>query len=329
MKKVLLGTTALLLSAGVAAAEVAVSGEGRMGIVDALGDDTDAGFSSRIRIAFSASGETDAGLSFGGSIRADNAGGGEGGTAGNVFVEGTFGKISMGDVGSAADAANGDVSGVGYTNPGAFNEFVYLGNDRRPAARWDYVMGGLGLHISSDNPSSDLDTTSVAVTYSAGALSIGLGYEDAEVDLSNSDGDAELAGLLVDGLTFDGDHIIGSVAYAFGDATVKAVYGTASGDLNGTITGTAITVTDAEVDFSQMGVSVDYVVGATTLTAYYAMYEIEDDIEAELTAIGVGASYDLGGGASLAGGFVSTSGEAFGVDYEDEDAFDLGINMTF
>ena len=315
MKKVLLGTTALLLSAGVAAAEVAVSGDGRMGIVDDFGDDTDAGFSSRIRIAFSASGETDAGLSFGGSIRADNAGGGEGGTAGNVFVEGTFGKISMGDVGSAADAANGDVSGVGYTNPGAYNEFVYLGNSERPAARWDYVMGGLGLHISSDNPASDNEVTSVAVTYASGALSVGLGIESADYVAA---ADSDLVGFDVSGFDIEADHTIGSVGYAFGDASVKVVYGTA--DIDGS----------AEADFTQMGASLDYVIGATTLTIYTASYELEagGSTVGELDATGVGVSYDLGGGASLAAGYVTFDAEVEGVE-EDGDAFDLGINMTF
>ncbi len=165
MKKVLLATTALVLSAGFAAADVSVGGDGRMGIIGGGTDDTattgvdetDLAFTSRIRISFSASGETDAGLSFGGSVRVDNASSDDqatGGTEGSVFVEGTFGKISMGDVSGAPEAAVGDLSGVGLTGLGDCNELTYLSNSDRPAARWDYVTGDLGLHVSADNPGS-------------------------------------------------------------------------------------------------------------------------------------------------------------------------------
>ena len=85
------------MSAGFAAADVAVSGDGRMGIVSTDGDSL---FSSRMRIKFSGSGTTDAGLSFGGSFRANDASGAKSGTSGSVFISGAFGKISMGDVDS-------------------------------------------------------------------------------------------------------------------------------------------------------------------------------------------------------------------------------------
>ena len=72
MKRILLASSALVMSGGIAAAEVAVTGDGRMGVQSVGGGDI--AFSSRIRIIFTASGETDNGLTFGGSIRADNAG---------------------------------------------------------------------------------------------------------------------------------------------------------------------------------------------------------------------------------------------------------------
>ncbi|WP_413720671.1 porin [Silicimonas sp. MF1-12-2] len=267
MKKVLLASTALVLSAGVAAADVSVGGDGRMGIVSLNG--ADVSFTSRIRISFSASGETDGGLAFGGSIRADNAstvdGGGDVGTAGSVFVEGAFGKLSMGDVSGAPEAAVGDLSGVGLTGLGDFNEMVYLSNSDRPAARWDYSMGDLGLHVSADNPGPAGDQAyGVAVTYAMGDISMGLGYESVG----------------------SSDHIIGGVSAGFGDATVKVIYGTA--DLAG-------------VDFDQYGASLDYVFGAATVTAFYTKAEL-GGVSGD--AYGIGAAYDLGGGASLKGGIV-------------------------
>jgi outer membrane protein OmpU len=127
MKKLLIATTALVATAGVAAADVSVGGNGRMGVVY---NGEDLNFSSRLRIAFTASGETDGGLSFGGSIRADNAGGGANGSAGNVFISGAFGKIAMGDVVGAAEAVIGDLPEVGYTDISA-NDITYITGDGR------------------------------------------------------------------------------------------------------------------------------------------------------------------------------------------------------
>ena len=279
MKKVLFATTAVVMTAGVAAAEVSVGGDGRMGVI--ITDGGDLSFTSRIRISFSASGETDAGLSFGGSIRADNSGGGASGTAGSVFVEGTFGKISMGDVSGAPEAAVGDLSGVGLTGLGDFNELLYLSNSDRPAARWDYTTGDLGIHVSADNPGAAGDPAlGVAITYAMGDISFGLGHEEAG----------------------NVGHTVAGVTAGFGDATVKAVYGDAS-----------------DIDFSQYGLSVDFVTGATTITAFWLHSELgvlENDAQ------GIGIAYDLGGGASIKAGIADS-------DALTDASYDLGISMSF
>lgn len=300
MKKVLFATTALVMTAGVAAAEVSVGGDGRMGVISTDGGDL--AFTSRIRISFSASGETDAGLSFGGSIRADNAaksasdtnadtnfdtnsGGGVEGTAGSVFVEGSFGKISMGDVSGAPEAAVGDLSGVGLTGLGDFNELTYLSNATRPAARWDYTTGDLGLHVSSDNPGPAGDTAyGIAVTYAMGDISFGLGHED------NGAG-----------------HTVAGVTAGFGDATVKVAYGTSS-----------------DLDFDQMGISVDYVTGATTLSAFWINKEFGPAAAtpSDTDSYGVGVAYDLGGGASIKAGYADS-------DSLTDASYDFGISMSF
>lgn len=266
MKKVLLASTALVLSAGVAAADVSVGGDGRMGIVSING--ADAAFTSRVRISFSASGETDGGLAFGGSIRADNSVGGAGGTAGSVFVEGSFGKLSMGDVSGAPEAAVGDLSGVGLTGVGDLNELTYLSNASRPAARWDYMMGDLGLHVSADNPGPAGDQAyGVAVTYSMGDISMGLGMED--------NGAAS--------------HIVAGVTAGFGDATVKVAYGDSS-----------------DLDFTQYGVSLDYGFGATTVTAFWMSKESGTVPALNVgDSYGLGVAYDLGG-ATLKGGIADS-----------------------
>ena len=107
------------------------------------------GFTSRFRAIFTGSGETDGGLAFGGTIRADNAGGisfedqngdnvinpnevfvggGAAGVAGSVFISGDFGTLTMGDVAGAPEAAVGDVAFTSLTGLGDYNEMVYLSN---------------------------------------------------------------------------------------------------------------------------------------------------------------------------------------------------------
>jgi outer membrane protein OmpU len=280
MKKVLLASTALVLSAGVAAADMTVAGNGRMGIISPFGDD-DIGFSSRIRVVFTGSGETSGGLSFGGTIRADNAVGGNAGTAGSVFISGDFGTLTMGDVDGAPRAAVGHVSGVGFTGLSDLNESTFLSSAIDPSMRYDYSFGDFGVHVSADNPIVGTDTAiGAAVSYKGSLFQGGLGFETA-------------------GGT---DHIIGGIRATFAGATIKANYGTASGTVDG----------------DQWALSLDYGFGATVVTAFYT-----DDSElGGAEAWGLGAAYDLGGGAKLMGGFVTN-------ETNSTDAFDFGITMTF
>ena len=141
MKRILLASSALVMSAGFAAAEVSTSGDGRMGVQSLNGGDI--AFSSRIRIKFAASGEADNGLTFGGSIRADNSGNGTSGAAGSVHIAGAFGTITMGDTDSAAKKAVGQAGDVGYTGLGFLNEISYIANADKPSARWDYTTADL------------------------------------------------------------------------------------------------------------------------------------------------------------------------------------------
>ena len=319
MKKVLLASTALVMSAGVAAADVSVGGDGRMGIIEDFGSDS-LRFTSRIRISFSASGETDGGLTFGGSIRADNAGefnlidgdgnelgdagfdidtasfdggGGVNGADGSVFIEGAFGRLTMGDVDSAAENAVGDVSGVGLTGLGDLNESTYIagsdsGGASEPAALYEYSFGGFTGYASVTNPGNpltgdDADATpwSIGATYSFGDFSVLAGYED------NDQGT---------------DHIIVGGTASFAGATLKAVFGTANGDIEG----------------EQYAVSIDYTFDAITGTVFYA----DDEELGGDEGYGIGVSYDLGGGASLKAGFAQN-------ETDDDSAYDFGVSFSF
>ena len=293
MKNVLFASTALVLSAGVAAAEVTVGGDGRMGILygeNAAGTD-EFSFTSRIRISFSASGETDGGLQFGGSIRADNAAAGTAGTAGSVFVSGAFGKLSMGDVDGGGKAAVGQVSGVGLTGLGDLNEITYLSTPTDPAVLYEYAIGDATIYASVDQINDGVDAYGVGVNYTFGTYTASLGYES------------------VDGL---GDHTILGLSAGFGDVTVKAVYGDFSGDVAGT-------------DFDQYAVSVDYAMGPLVVTGFIQSDDADALVDDEDLNYGLGASYDLGGGASLKGGIAHDGDAASDSDM----VADFGISMSF
>lgn len=282
MKKILLATTVLAATAGVAAADVAVSGVGRMGIASVAGGD--AMFSSRIRIIFSASGETDNGLTFGASVRNDQSG--VGNTANGdstVFISGAFGKITMGDVSGAADALVGQVSGVGYTSIGSLNEIDYLGN-AKTAALYTYSTGALTFGVGLGQTGGADQEYSIAAKYSTDAYTVALGYEDNGVNKETS---------LLGSATFSG-------------ATLTAKF--ADRD-----------VTPVGVDSSAYALSADYNMSGIGLTAFYANNSKFNGFN----HYGVGASYDLGGGAVVKAGVVETQDDGLAP------ALDLGIKMSF
>ena len=293
MKKILLATTMLAATTGFAAAEVTLSGDARMGIISnfdlastATTDESDLQFTSRARVKFTLSGSTDGGLDFGGSFRADNAAGAAAGTAGSVFISGAFGKLTMGDVDTAAQSAVGQVSGVGLTGLGDLNEVSYIGGGNDPTALYEYSTGDLTIYASVTNPTlavASVVAYSAAAKYALGDYTVALGYEDNDAGST---------------------HIIAGVAATFGAVTAKAIYGAATGGL---------------VDGDQYAVSVDYKADALTVTAFYSNKDLTSIIQ---EAYGLGASYDLGGGASVAGGYSKNQTTGF-------DSFDLGVAMTF
>jgi outer membrane protein OmpU len=292
MKKILLATSALVMTAGVAAAEITLSGDARMGIIDNFGDDN-AGFTSRARVKFTLSGETDTGLSFGASFRADNAIGASSGTAGEVFVSGAFGKLTMGDIDGAAQQAVGNVDGVGLTGLGDLNEAVYLHNilgiaGDDPTAAYEYSAGGFTGIFSATNPDNtlgpDVDPIlALGLKYAAGDYTFALGYESIGDD--------------------DADHVIVGVTANFGAVAVKANYGQGSvGALDG----------------DQYHLSATYTADALSVTAFYG--DDEELLGAE--AYGLGASYDLGGGAKVVGGYAKNQ-------TADTSAVDFGLSFSF
>lgn len=311
MKKVLLATSALVLTAGAAAADISLSGSARMGLIYADdGTDSSTSFSSRVRIVFTASGETDTGLSFGASVRNDQFGGnannGSNGSSGNsgttngdstVYISGAFGKLTMGDVDGAADALVGQVSGVGYGPNDDTQEINFIGTIKT-AAYYEYSTGALTFGVGVGQMELGGDTYSVGVKYAADGYSAAIAYETID----------EVGG-------FDMISLGGSAT--FGGATVKARISDV--DVSGIDTAYAL--------------SVDYTMGATTLTAFYTDYGNSSDGlnpyhqpgNVDVNHFGLGVAYDLGGGATLAGGVTRQNNDVS----PDATIANLGLKFSF
>lgn len=302
MKKVLFATTALVMTAGVAAAEVAVSGNGRMGVYY---NGADWNFHSRARVEFTLSGQTDGGLDFGASFRADNAAAAAGGAAGSIYISGAFGKIEMGDTVSASEALFGDLPEVGYTDLGQTvggigigNDIPYLTLDNGGPSNLLYTYSAGAFSVAASLSDGFVGQTSsvaedqaygVAAAYTFGNYTVGLGYENLDVVGAASQSQTELAAVA-----------------KFGNTDVKAYYAV-GGDAN--------PVDDA------IGLGVSSTFGATTVMGYVQKATFVGG--GDLTWYGVGASYDLGGGASIAGGVMDN-------DSAGSDAVaDLGIKFKF
>lgn len=329
MKKVLFATSALVLTAGFASAEVALSGDGRMGFIY---DGDDMQFSSRARVKFTLTGETDSGLSFGGSFRADNASSAKNGTAGSVWISGAYGKLSMGDVDSAAEAAIGDLYEVGYTG-GAFagdiEEISYLGTDldnQGPVALYEYSINGFNLYASMSDGSAtactgavvgslgcnrvadkNTDTAwSLAANYDLNGYKIGLGY--------SKHGDAK-------------EIVLGGEA-TFNEIGVKAIYADYSNRAYSNSILQAAGVSSIELDRT-FGLSAKYdMANGVGVQGFWRRDKVSYITTANMKgdedfdSFGIGASYDLGGGATLAGGIVDT-------DYLKDTVADFGIKFKF
>jgi outer membrane protein OmpU len=296
MKKILLATTLLAATVSAASAEVSLSGDGRMGIVyDQLTGNTN--FTSRARVKFTLSGETDGGLQFGGSFRADQATASYYGEAGSVYISGAFGKLSMGDVVGAAEAVLFDLPEVGLTDIGN-NDLPFLTGDNAgagmgPAALYEYSTGAFKFALSANdgywNGIADVQQYAIGGSYTAGSYSIGLGYE-----VSDPTGVGNTAQWLT----------LGGTA-TFGTTTVNAFYADGSGVLS----------TD-----NAYGLGVSSAFNALTVNAFWQNY---DDSVNPVNYYGIGASYDLGGGAKVVGGL--SDNDAIG----DNMLADVGVAFTF
>jgi len=261
MKKVLLATSALTLSAGFASADVSMSGSGGAGVFGANG--ADLSVYSGVDLGFALSGASDNGMTFSASL---DMGGGQTldtgdfeldtqdmGTDDNVSVAiGVSGLTITLSQNGVDDLYDDDIAGdIGIS--GAMGDLTYS------------VVTGL----------EDADPTSISIGYSAGAISGSV--------VSSDSGDAEDASTV-------------TVSYAMGDITVSAESDT---DRTGADT-SSVTVTYAMADGMTISLenSEDVnTLGVTYSSGAISVAVEADDATAETWEATM--AYDLGGGATF------------------------------
>ena len=274
MKKVLLATTALTFSSGFALAQdsgISISGSAEMGIADRDIDGRSVEFIQDIDVTFSFIGETDNGLSFGAAIDIDEVsnddtdGDGiaeaEDDATGNdfddggvsVFISGDFGTLTLGDTDGAFDFAVAEATGGGslqddHTAHEGYNGNGGLSGDTDgQVLRWNRNFGDFAVAVSyaqdatANGAEADTGTgeaIGVGVRGTFGVFTVGVGYEDNDVDdiigvsVGYGFGDFNFIANYADQDTLGSRYGL-AVVYGSGPLTLAANYGDQDNDVTG------------------------------------------------------------------------------------------------
>jgi outer membrane protein OmpU len=333
MKKILIATTALVATAGFASAEVAISGAAKMGLQYNSEGATKTQVLSSATLVVDMSGETDGGLTFGANMNiiiADNGDVANDDTT--VYISGAFGKLSMGAVAEADEVAG--LSDIGWDGldvddvAEAFvgdelgdlnSEYLSVGGHN---VNYTYSSGALTFSVSAAMPTGHgadyQDDYAVGVKYTFGDAYVGLGYGDHSYSYTAGNDDVTKESAKVTSLFAGGTFGAIKVAAMYSDLSYKYSFYDDSEDLTykNSASGKAY------------GVNVAYKMDALTLSMGAAQAKIGS---AKQTSFGVGAAYDLGGGATLKGGIASIKDQ-----FDDENVYaeketraDFGISFSF
>ncbi|SDX21685.1 outer membrane protein OmpU [Sulfitobacter pontiacus] len=326
MKKVLFATTALVATAGVAAADVTFGGYGRFGVLyqeNASGND-ETNVTSRFRLQIDATAESDMGVTFGARARIQQNNSDDSSLSNNDGPDGVAGTAD--DFAQLSGPAGTGINGVRFfARTGGFE--VGVGNiygalESMPGM-YEIDLGLTGLSYEYTAYNFRGDAYSSGGNGAAGSNGVEALYSmgDLKVHISASDTNDRVAGYVAytfNGFTFaaaaqdsnaagDTDYAL-SVVGNVGPAKVSLAYAD-NGDDNG------ITGTGGNGDHYALTASFD-IGAATNLDVYVA----DADYFAE-TSYGIGAHHDLGGGVSLRGGIISRGNDTIRAD--------MGVRFTF
>jgi outer membrane protein OmpU len=322
MKKVLFATTALIATAGMAAAEVRISGYGRFGLdyneangtaaAQALGLN-ETSITSRLRLQFDMSAETDGGVTFGARFRAqaesrDGVAGGAVFNGARFFVTSGGFTLGVGNIIGAVEGMPGlyletrsagvGIDGAGFTslvtNMGAnyFDWDAYSSAGAGPnGVEMIYSQAGFGVHLSYSQANGVFgeENTALNVSYTWNDWTFALGYNDEETGPAIVNGDNDL---LV--FTVQGDLGIAGVRFAYAQ-------------MDNLTTWTGVGAATVTQDVNKMGLYGTFDIGAATTLVAFVTNEDNPGAITDGTGYGFNVSHDLGGGVSLELGAVENT----------------------
>ncbi len=326
MKKILFATTALIATASVAAADVRLSGYGRFGLdyndangvvpaAPGVGNTTtyasELNITSRMRIQFDMSTETDGGVAFGGRVRLQgesrdnvvNGGAANGTTTANgARFYASYGgfTLQVGNIAGAIDSMAGlylptssadtGIDGMGFNALVALNAYDAYSSGGTGSNGFEviYSSGSFGAHISV---SQARDSISGAAP---GVLADGRRLVGATVKYSFGDWTAAL-GINDSNAANSGDMVIGTITGDLGQFGVGLAF--AQNQLAANNDATKIRV------YGTMGIGS---AGTLLLWATSTSFDIAGNPN-DGTNFGINYKHDLGGGVSFDAGFVETA----------------------
>lgn len=314
MKKILLTTALISASAGMAAAEITLSGSGRFGLDYVENRAVETQLNLRFRTEFNGKTETDSGVTFGGRVRLQYRNGDSndrsvgntrnGATLSAAYVYASYEgfRVEVGNANGALDSTKliynseigfqafsaGDPIGVNA----AFSSGPYNNQPNRVGVFAAYSVGDLNVRASyhtMDQAVSNADNiAAISADYKFGAVTVSGGFEKSETAAAGGDSD-----------TF-------ALAAEFGGETFNV--GLQYFDLNNE---------GALVDQNKVTLYGNYGFDAITVRAFVSG---GDNLGTEDTAYGVGVDYDLGG-ATLAAGVQQ--------DFNGNTQADAGVRFSF
>lgn len=317
MKKVLFASTALVMTAGMAAAEVTISGFAEIGIFGGTGVEDQ--FHTDIDATFTMSGTTDNGLTFGASIDLDESDGNPSAAFNNntqggesIFISGEFGTLTWGDTDGAFDWALQEVAIGGTINDSNTSHAGYSGNNGLDGeyydgqiVRYEYVLGDLAFALSLEIDDTGVGDEAIGLGARYGTdlggvrVNFGLGYQTVD---TNAGVDVDIVGVSADARFANGFRAI--VNYSDRD------------DMPDRINGTNVLVD------SHWAIGLGYTLDAWTFAVNYGSF---DTNLGDADGYALNVSYDLGGGAELQVGY-SDEDTDFGTE---EDRYDIGLALSF
>lgn len=358
MKKILLATTALVATAGFAAADVAISGSAEMGIkqeAQKTGGDKRSEFHTDISVSFKMSGESDNGISFGAKIGLEEA---QDGVATDVeddftvFVSAGAAKLTMGDTDGAFDKAMTEVA-VGssiaddHTAHAGYNGNAGLdGAEDGQIARFDYSFSGVTLSISSEIDDDGKTATAASagsITAAAPLVAATATAVTAFTAPTAASSDTNAAPVNAIGVAYSGD---------LGGLTLGVGFGYQAQADNAKVTGLSLNTTfsnglQAILNFSEtdydasgsknqthMGIGLGYSMNALTIGLNYGEYtNVGGTSGAKKSGTGLAVNYDLGGGLVAQMGYGSSQYNSkalsSSVTEKSYDSWSLGLGMSF